>query len=339
VVSVGRAAAVSVLVAGVLLAVGPAGALETDQFYAWGRPLEDATDVLNAKVNAEIILALERINGRGAGKTCHKVVGELKTRYVWFIFQDIELWALNTPLLSRIPATSEEEIDYRRQYLYHQHGPLDIGTSVPPSPTIEAGGVRFGTDKLAHFFSEGFWYYRWYHGGRKKGLSREEAELRAIRKGAFFEQTILGLASSGVLSLADLEANYQGMRFYAGLCEGETPGLTLGEDGWRLARPFDIRDHVSPEWDESWQPSIFGRRRWRKVRPVMLDYCSKRDDPWVIAQRDRYRRLDRTTVTEQWVKDRVEQSKLTDPWAFTLDSACAEAGVDEPPAQVAEDRD
>ena len=31
---------------------GPAAALETDQFFAWGRQLADSTDALNARVYA-----------------------------------------------------------------------------------------------------------------------------------------------------------------------------------------------------------------------------------------------------------------------------------------------
>ena len=44
--------------------------------------------------------------------------------------------------------------------------------------TIELAGVRIGTDKLAHFFSEGALYYRFYRSALEDGLSEEAAELR-----------------------------------------------------------------------------------------------------------------------------------------------------------------
>ena len=41
-------------------ALAPAArALETDQYWAWGRPLADATDVVNAKLDLEITALLE----------------------------------------------------------------------------------------------------------------------------------------------------------------------------------------------------------------------------------------------------------------------------------------
>ena len=45
-------------IAAVCLAAWPAFALETDQYYAWKRPLSDATAAINAKVNADIARAL-----------------------------------------------------------------------------------------------------------------------------------------------------------------------------------------------------------------------------------------------------------------------------------------
>jgi len=54
------AAAALVLLAGATAAM----ALETDQFWAWGRTLTDSTDVLNAEVNAEIESVLFRVNAR-----------------------------------------------------------------------------------------------------------------------------------------------------------------------------------------------------------------------------------------------------------------------------------
>ena len=316
-----------ILVAGFLVVgLAPsASALETDQFYAWGRPLEDATDVLNAKVNMEIEKALAEVNGsaRARRSTCRDAHEKIVDRFRYPIFIKIETWAQNTPVVDRIPATPEEELAFRQEYLYAGTFRLDIVRWMPPSPTILVDGVRTGTDKLSHFFSEGLFYHWLYRKARKKGLDHEAAERRATELGILTERTVLGLSSSGVLSRADLEANYQGMRFYDGLCDADDPVLEKAESGWRMKRPFDFRDYVSPEWDESWQPSIFGRLRWKSVAPMIARYCPLLDDPSVRAQRASYAARDRETLSEGLVGEMVARGKLKAPASFSIESVCA----------------
>ena len=140
--------------------------------------------------------------------------------------------------------------------------------------------------------------------------------------GIFTERTILGVSSSGIMSLGDLEANYQGLLFFFGLCDGRDPGLTRTPAGWGLARPFDIRDYVSPEWDESWQPNIYTPSRWAKVRPVLARYCELLNDPEIRRQRASYAARDRETPTEAVVRELVAAGKLADPRQFTIEAIC-----------------
>jgi hypothetical protein len=314
---------------------GPARALESDQYYAWGRDLADATDVLNAKVRLEIDLALEEINSKKSWQRmdCHKVVKRVVPRFTEFIFQDIELWATNSALVPRIPATPEEELEFREKYIYRNTHALDVGTKVPPSPTIEINGVRMGTDKLSHFFSEGWWYYKWYRKYRKSGLSVEDAEHRVIRRGIWWERTILGLIASGVFSVGDLEANFQGLRFMASMCDADSPALRKTDDGWRYTATFDFRNYVTPEWDESYQPPVFGKSRWNKVRPAVIEYCPMLHDPLVTLRRREYGRRDTVTATELEVQKLVDAGKLADPRKFSLESNC-----DRTPRTVLADR-
>lgn len=303
----------------------PAAAIETDQYYAWGREIEDSTEILNAKVNSEILLVLEEVNAKPSWPAldCFDLAKRVHNHFRLFIFHDVELWANNTSLVDRVPATPEEELLFRRRYLYRSRNPFDVATWMPPSPTIEVAGVRIGTDKLTHFFSEGWMSYGWYRSGIAKGLSNEEAELRAINRGILLERSILGMAASGVFSPADLEANYQGMLFFRGLCEADSPALEKGSEGWRMKRPFDFRDYVSPEWDESWQPCAFSRRRWKKVEPMVRGYCPMLDSAAIVRQRAAYAREDRETVTEGRVRELVREGKLDDPRSFSIEQVCA----------------
>jgi hypothetical protein len=62
---------------------------------------------------------------------------------------------------------------------------------------------------------------------------------------------------------------------------------------------------VTPRWDESYQPPIYSKGRWKKVRPVLETYCDLLDDPQVVAMRRDYRERDKGSLvlTEA---DRIE---------------------------------
>ena len=302
-------------------------ALETDQFYAWNRPLEDATRAINENLNAEIAAALERVNSRSgkAACPCRDAHDAIRDHLYYLIFGLPEMWASKASLVDRIPKTDADEELFRRQYLYRETSPFDPIRWMPPSPTIEIRGIRIGTDKLGHFFSDGAWIEEPYRRALAKGATDEEALRRSLRFSLVTERTILGMGASGVFSLADSEANYQGLLFYRGLCNGPDRALVLTPSGWSLKRPFDIGDYVSPEWDESWQPNIYSPSRWAKVRPVMRRYCGLLQDPEVRRRRAAYAARDHETPTEAIVSELVAAGKLPDPRRFTIEAVCAES--------------
>ncbi len=308
-----------------LIAGGGAAALETDQFYAWRRPLADGTDAINARMRGEIAAVVADANRDGAA-TCDDVARRIRRRMYFFIFQEIELWATQTPDIERIPDGFEESLEYRKRYVFRTENPFDLASWMPPSPTIEAGGVRFGTDKLSHFASVGWIYHRRYRDALAEGMSAEAAADHAIRFGILSEKTIFGASSTGALSIADLEANYQGMLFYDGLCNGGRPMLVRGPEGWAVARAFDLREHVTPEWDESWNPPVYRKRRWQRVRSVLSTYCADLDDPLVSARRAEYRARDRETPTERVLAALVREGRLEDPRRFDIEALCREEG-------------
>ena len=321
--------AVVLAVAAVFLGLGGAGAapgLETDQFFAWGRPLEDMTGVLNARVNLELERLVAELNRDGRDRPCQKVRFRFFKRHRMLFFDGFETWSVNSPLVSRSPAGADEMREFKQHYLYGGTSSVfDTGRWMPPSPTVEVNGVRLGTDKLTHLLGTAWYYHRWYRKARSRGVPLAEAEDRAVRRGLGHEITILGRAVSGVLSLADLEANYEGMWFYEHLCAGDDPNIVYDEGVWRLRRPFDLRDYVTPEWDESYQPNIYIRRKWPKVRQRMLRYCRMLEHPQVRAMREAYAERDRVTETEKLIEEMVVAGKLPDPSQFTIESVCREA--------------
>jgi hypothetical protein len=295
-------------------------ALETDQYYSWGREIEDSTDVVNAKFNLELQRAIDSFVE--PPEQCMDIPVRFRKNMRFLLFHHVQMWAMNTSLVSRIPVDADEDLVFRKTNLYHNHGVFDPGMWMTFTPTIEINGIRIGTDKLSHFVSSGWTYYSSYQRALKKGKSPAEAELAAVRRGLIEEKLVLGKATAGILSLADLEANYQGMHFYLDLCEGDDPILAPEGDSWKLARRVDLRTYVHPGWDESYNPCIYSNGRWEKVKPGLQQYCDRRNDPQVVEMHRAYRAAERTTVVQEVVAELVAAGQLPDPAQFSLDANC-----------------
>jgi hypothetical protein len=316
-----------VLVVGALLAASGGGSLETDQYYTWGRPLADSTDAVNAKFNLELRRALADLPPDAPPERCVDISIRYRKRLRFILFHSIQIWAINSSLVDRIPSDTAEQRLYRRTNLYSNHPLIDTGTWMPFTPTIEIGGVRMGTDKLSHLVSSGWTYYSVYRRAVANGIDPVEAERKAVRRGILEESLILGGRASGVNSIADIEASFAGLFFYQDLCDSENPILRRQADGWVIARAIDLRDYVGPRWDESFQPPVFNEKRWQKVRPVLESYCERLEDPEVVEMRARSRARDRQTVVGEMVAALIEQGELEDPSQFAIETVC---GVAEP---------
>ncbi len=309
------------LVLAMLAAVLPVGALETDQYITWGRDLRDSAPVLNAWFNRELQAAIDEA---GEPARCADVTARYQARLRFlFIIHPPEVWASSSSLVDRYPGTAEEELAYPSEFLYRNRPALNITLWMPFTPTIQVGGVLIGTDKLSHFVSVGWQLHTDYHTELAKGASPEEAVERAVATGLKSERyLLLGYRTSGVLSLSDLESDVQGMLFYRDLCEGPSPALEHSEEGWRIARPVDLRRYVTPEWDESYQPQVFRPGLWKKVRPVVETYCHWLDDPWLTARREDYAARDGFTISERAVLEMAAEGKIPDPLSFSVESVC-----------------
>jgi hypothetical protein len=305
-----------------LMVPGSSPALETDQYYAWGRPLADSTEVVNARFNLELERAIASFPVGRSPETCHEIAVAYRSRMRFLLLHDIQIWAWNSQWVDRIPDGGEAWREYRRTNIYSRNPFYDPATWMPYTPTIEVAGVRIGTDKLAHMVSSGWTYYSEYRRGLKKGDTPEEAERRAVRRGILEEELILGRLASGVLAIPDLEASYAGMHFYIDLCNAEDPILRLEEDGWTISRPIDLRNYVTPRWDESYQPPVYTKRRWHTVKPVLEAYCDRLDDPRVIEMRRRYRERDEGSLVDVLVAERVAEGKIRDPSQFGIEAVC-----------------
>ena len=303
-----------------LLAVAPAQALETDQFFAWGKPIEDSSDYLDAWVRYQVESALQR-GVNGTAEDCEAAADKIQKRLQHSIYQPIEIWITSTDLVDRVPKSVEENREYHDSYLLSKTYPLDLARIVQPSPTVQVNDIRLGTDKLSHFFSAGWWYYHWW---RKNGSGKngDELQKQLAQAGYQLEKWIHGMFMTGVVSPADMEANQQGFLFYYRLCHGEQPYLSRVDGEWAFSPEYTIVDYVSPAWDESWNPNIYGRKRWKGIRATMSRYCPILDSPWVQEHRARYEKLDTESPIDQAIRNLVKEGTLDDPMLFDITTVC-----------------
>ena len=158
--------------------------------------------------------------------------------------------------------------------------PIDYATI---SPTVRLFGVEFGTDKLDHFFQQGFKYYKIHNKAVAKGSTAEQATAKAIKWGKMTERTYFGLLVSGVYSNADLYANYAGMKFYQGLTESLTIGdktrpapVVLNEGVWNIdntaLRENLLKSFLTDHLNEALNPSGYAFTIFSSVRRAVKKY-------------------------------------------------------------------
>lgn len=119
--------------------------------------------------------------------------------------------------------------------------------------SFNAGGYVVGTDKIGHFFAQGYNYFY--------KIKLNSSFKEAITYGSETEEGYFGLLGTGIFSFADLNANFSGMKFWSRLTEVYSSSkksyavCQLGK--WVKNKNFDWRDYINPLWDESINVSYF----------------------------------------------------------------------------------
>ena len=302
------------------LCLPPAGAGETDQYLAWEASLEDSGDELNRYLNGGIETVLSRIE-HPERLEC----ADLPPRIYRYLFHGLLRSRLRHhldehPSIDRYPGEDVGYFGYLRHSLFR--GPA-FPFFMPMSRTISIDGVHLGIDKVNHIFGFGRRYYNRYQRNRRRGYDEQEAVRRTVRWGYTMERYFVGGLVDGILSFADLEANYQGMRLARDLCEARPAHLELAGGRWRLARPVDIRRYVTPRLDESYNENLYSGWRWRQVRRILeSEVCPRLGAPAVRERWAWYRSVDRPSRTELILREHVGKSRRDRRRAQSLLSVC-----------------
>ena len=310
-------------IAGLVL---PAAAFESDPYLALRVELADAAPAINEFLNSEIEEAVDQINAEATIERCEAMPGKIFSHlFSNLLSSRLKRFLEHSPRIERFPEDDLGYWQYLRASIYRR--PI-FPYIVPMSSIIEVGGVRVGVDKFGHMLGEGRRYYRIYRRGLAKGRAREDAERRAILRRLRWERILLGGWADGVLSFADLEANYQGLKLARAMCEGPAPYLVRRAGAWSIRRPIQIEDFVVPALDESFYPNRFLRGRWKRVRPILeSEHCSLLARPEVQARFERYRQTDQLNLSRQFVEEHFAERGIPLE-SHSLQAVCAskEAG-------------
>ena len=250
------------------LASGPARAWETDQLTHRDQPLPDLAAVADARLDQEIaqaVAATNRITHCGGtqqqvrvvlAEQIHDRVGAPQhlSGYKWpkgAGYNRYGAWLERQPGVRRFDDRSDIYGD-----LNLWQAPVLKLAGV--CGTVEMAGTLLGTDKVDHFLGVGYSYWQ----ASQLGVS----PLHALVWGARTERTYYGEMTSSAFSYADLQANYEGFRFYAGLL-GTDSVVRRGEDGCvEQVRNFHWSDWLDWRFDEVLNPSVYTKAAWAGVR-------------------------------------------------------------------------
>ena len=266
-------------------------AFETDQYNLPPTPLADIGREVSeyaeanvrkavSKINAEIFFNRSCIERRDAGKTrCNSRAFHLeKLKYLSSdeaVAREVfKLLGDGIMPFTRAGTYMDSHEFVGRPARYRTSYGKSVFVLVPTnyltiSPTVRLYGVEFGTDKIAHFFQQGFTYYKIFNSAVANGLPPDEAVKKAVKWGRMSERTFFGTLVSGVFSNADLYANYVGMKFYLGLTSPVKignelrPAILLLKDGiWVVNNDIDlhaalIKPFLTNHMNEALNPSLF----------------------------------------------------------------------------------
>jgi RHS repeat-associated protein len=131
------------------------------------------------------------------------------------------------------------------------HGPAWMFNRQAINPSVvfvyEVNGlsaeIPIGTDKLGHFFAQGYEYF-------EIANIQGKGKVAAIEYGEKTEKEKFGLQTTGVFSYADLEANLSGLQFY----------IDIWNDPFTT---FQTNNYLTPEWNEEVNPNFYSKNMAR----------------------------------------------------------------------------
>jgi hypothetical protein len=282
---------------------------ETDQYLTWDTTLFDSSGALNAYLDEEVARFLEKANRRTRPpESAEEITIDLYLHLFEGLHSSrVRNWLKTSSQVERHPSDDLSDWEYQRMSIFRKPA---FPFVLPMAQTIRVGEVYLGIDKIGHMFGFGRRYFQRYQRALAAVDHHEEAVERMLTWGIHHEYSVVGKLVDGIFSHGDMEANYQGFRLALAFSAGESP-LFFREDGaWRYRGGLDIRDYVTPEMDESYNPNDYARWRGRRVNPILDARYGNTPPParFTIYERNHQPSLSKSFV-DAWFEQRAAASR------------------------------
>lgn len=239
-------------------------AAETDQFSKLDYPIQDSSEILNNRANDYLRLSLDALNAKSSSCDEEELYNELRRYYNNHIRGILMKEILKDSQFDKRNISKEESI-------FRGWTPWDgIGMGLPflksskliLTGVMKVGDQTIGTDKLEHFWGQGFYYF-------KKNYLNNKGVIKAVKQGITKEKIYLGgnKIGNGVFSYGDLGANFNGMRFWNHMLQlrpdvlGEKhnigPYVKCVDKKWVQVKEIDFKYYIDDSMDESINCSKF----------------------------------------------------------------------------------
>ncbi|MEK6626847.1 MAG: hypothetical protein AABY86_17910 [Bdellovibrionota bacterium] len=235
-------------------------AAEIDNFKSRYNPLKDEKETINAWANKEFQRALRLANHSVRPCSERALFASLKRSFKNHYTDRF------TRKLYKGRGLAFRKIPFNRSIYRDFTGKDSVVIGImgkiydSASPIVNYNGYQVGTDKFEHFFGRGRAYYDMIH---KDGKS----VLDALNFGLSSEKNFLGAIMTGIMSYADLAANFRGLFFwnhvlmkYPDPLEFKKPSgayVTCTDGKWVQNTIIDFSIYVDASWDEAVNCSKF----------------------------------------------------------------------------------
>lgn len=213
----------------------PALAWETDNVTCRYRQLRDVASDVDKETNKRITEVLKALEAEGCDQD--RLFTALSARIAAPWMGNLETWAERAPIDKCVVPVKQSV--YRDFTLFES----PVATTAGINHVININGHHIGVDKLSHFMTEGYDYYKAW---KKSGKIED-----ALAIGKEEEEGGYGLSATGIKSYADMAANYHGFLFWKSLTEGDNPYIVCENGKWAKRRPFRWSEFVNASFDES----------------------------------------------------------------------------------------
>jgi hypothetical protein len=251
---------------------------EIDSFLKRENELSDSKEIINAKAAFFLQDALDRENSKNRGCKEKKLYKSLRKNFRNHVFGKLTPWIIETDEIEKNEGNVRESIYAGfRWYEAPIVGFMSKVLSDATGHNLRFGEYYIGTDKFEHFLGSGFKYFK------KKYLKGGTTE-DALNIGIKSEFGLMGAVTTGVISYADMVANFNGMRFWNHILSknedifGEEfgPYVECVDNKWVPANPIDFENYMDHGWDEGINCSKFRTKRLLKtVKSKLASYSKK----------------------------------------------------------------